>query len=131
MRVGVTRCRRWSSGFGPGENIVSYSMAEIKAKLAAGEGGIDWERVNSMTDEEIERIADEENRETGFSDDWYKYAVPVLPAGATPEGVEKRRITIRLDEDIIEFFQQAGRGYQTRINGALRIVMNKMTGKAT
>jgi uncharacterized protein (DUF4415 family) len=32
----------------------------------------------------------------------------------------KRAITIRLDEDIIEFFKAFGGGYQTRMNAVLR-----------
>jgi len=39
--------------------------------------GIDWDRVNAMTDEEIERNAREENRRLGFPDDWYKTATRV------------------------------------------------------
>lgn len=34
--------------------------------------------------------------------------------------VAKRRITIHLDEDLLAYFKQAGEGYQTRINAALR-----------
>lgn len=35
----------------------------------------------------------------------------------------KKPVTLRLDADILAWFQRAGRGYQTRINQALRIVM--------
>ena len=35
----------------------------------------------------------------------------------------KRPVTLRLDADILEWFQRGGRGYQTRINSALRKVM--------
>ena len=35
----------------------------------------------------------------------------------------KKRITIRLDEDIIEWFRSSGSGYQTRMNDALRDYM--------
>jgi uncharacterized protein (DUF4415 family) len=35
----------------------------------------------------------------------------------------KKPITLRLDADILAWFQRGGRGYQTRINGALRKVM--------
>ena len=39
--------------------------------------GIDWERVNAMTDEEIERNALEDNRLHGIADDRYKTATRV------------------------------------------------------
>lgn len=32
----------------------------------------------------------------------------------------KRQITLRLDADVIDFFEADGKGYQTRINDALR-----------
>jgi uncharacterized protein (DUF4415 family) len=32
----------------------------------------------------------------------------------------KRQITLRLDADLIDFFEAGGKGYQTRINAALR-----------
>jgi uncharacterized protein (DUF4415 family) len=35
----------------------------------------------------------------------------------------KKPVTLRLDADILTWFQRGGRGYQTRINLALRKVM--------
>jgi len=35
-------------------------------------------------------------------------------------GLRQERITIRLDEDIIDHFKQGGPGYQSRINDVLR-----------
>ena len=35
----------------------------------------------------------------------------------------KKPVTLRLDADILAWFQRGGRGYQTRINQALRKVM--------
>jgi len=35
----------------------------------------------------------------------------------------KKPITLRIDADILAWFQKKGRGYQTRINEALRKVM--------
>jgi uncharacterized protein (DUF4415 family) len=35
----------------------------------------------------------------------------------------KKPITLRLDADVLGWFQRQGRGYQTRINRALRKVM--------
>ena len=40
---------------------------------------------------------------------------PRLPASA-----RKRRITLMLDPDVVEHFKAGGRGWQTRINAALR-----------
>ena len=35
----------------------------------------------------------------------------------------KKPVTLRLDADVLAWFQRAGRGYQTRINLALRKMM--------
>ena len=37
--------------------------------------------------------------------------------------VVKKPVTLRLDADILSWFQRDGRGYQTRINEALRKIM--------
>ena len=42
----------------------------------------------------------------------------------------KKPVTLRLDADVLAWFQRAGRGYQTRINQALRKVMVQERKKA-
>jgi uncharacterized protein (DUF4415 family) len=42
----------------------------------------------------------------------------------------KKPVTLRLDADVLAWFQRAGRGYQTRINQALRKVMSEERKKA-
>jgi uncharacterized protein (DUF4415 family) len=37
-----------------------------------------------------------------------------------PDSARKRRVTIMLDPDVIEYFKAGGKGWQTRINAALR-----------
>jgi uncharacterized protein (DUF4415 family) len=37
----------------------------------------------------------------------------------------KKPVTLRLDADVLAWFQRGGRGYQTRINRALRKVMSE------
>lgn len=53
--------------------------------------------------------------------------------GAVIESAGKTRITIMLDDDVIEFFraraEAEGRGYQTMINTALRAAMQSAKGK--
>jgi uncharacterized protein (DUF4415 family) len=53
-----------------------------------------------------------------------------------PEGLDgmykpvKKPVTLRLDADLLAWFQRGGRGYQTRINRALRKVMSEDRKKA-
>ena len=35
----------------------------------------------------------------------------------------KHQLTLRIDQDVIEFFKKQGRGYQTKINQLLRAYM--------
>lgn len=42
----------------------------------------------------------------------------------------KKPVTLRLDADVLAWFQRAGRGYQTRINQALRRVVTEERSKA-
>jgi uncharacterized protein (DUF4415 family) len=68
---------------------------------------------------EIEAIPDEE---IDFSD------IPELTEedfarGVWHPGHGKQQVTVRLDRDVLAFFKQGGRGYQTRINAVLRAFM--------
>lgn len=54
--------------------------------------------------------------------------------GAVIQDTGKTRVTMYLDNDVIEFFRRLatskGRGYQTEVNAALRTAMNTETQKA-
>ena len=93
------------------ENIVRYSADTIRKKIARGESKTDWKRANAIPQSEVERLADID--EGPLPDDWESTVMVGLPS-------PKQGIHIRLDGDIIEWFKAYGRGYQTRINAALR-----------
>ncbi|MCX5497267.1 BrnA antitoxin family protein [Kaistia dalseonensis] len=79
-----------------------------------GPGQTDLVRLDAVTEEEIERQAIED----GDGDiDWSTLEV-VIPA-------EKTAISIRVDQDVLDFFKEAGPGYQTRINAVLRSYMEQ------
>jgi uncharacterized protein (DUF4415 family) len=48
-----------------------------------------------------------------------KKPVEAVPAGPKLPGV-KELVSLRIDQDILEFFQEGGPGWQERINEALR-----------
>ena len=56
---------------------------------------------------------------------------PVLKRGRGPQATPTKVLTsVRLDADILEFFKSEGAGYQSRINAALRMeVERKLTGR--
>ena len=43
---------------------------------------------------------------------------------------KKKQLTIRIDEDVLDFYKSEGEGYQTRMNAVLRAFMehNKKQG---
>lgn len=71
----------------------------------------DWERVASMTDEEIDT-----SDIPPLDDDFFAHAELRLPE-------PKQSVTIRLDADVVEWFKAQGKGYQTRMNAVLRRYM--------
>ena len=78
----------------------------------------------TVTDEDIEYYQNAELKNWKTVDE-----VPLLKAFHSNKkfqqmyAPQKKSITLRLDEDIIAFFKKDGRGYQTRLNAALRQVM--------
>lgn len=72
--------------------------------------GTDWERLNAMSDEDIDTSDIPE-----LDDEFFQQAELHLPV--------KKPVTIRLDADVLEWFKGQGQGYQTRINNLLRKYM--------
>jgi len=94
---------------GKNERIVRYSAAELDEMLRRGEDLTDWAKVDAMTEEELEASID--FAEEGEFD-WSAVAVDIPGP--------KQQLTIRLDQDVIDWFKAQGAGYQTRINAVLR-----------
>ncbi len=87
------------------------TLEEIKARLAVGESRTDWARARAMTQEEVERLADEEDGP--LPEGWEKTIVLGIPE-------PKQDVHIRLDPMVLRWFKAQGPGYQTRINAVLR-----------
>lgn len=98
------------------DHIVRATANDLRERAARGEAITDWERVDAMTDEEVEANIDEDDE--GQFD--LSQAFRGLPQGL---GVPKQQLTVRLDTDVIDFFKAQGKGYQTRMNAVLRQFM--------
>jgi uncharacterized protein (DUF4415 family) len=81
-------------------------------------GKTDWARVDAMTDEEVEASIANDPDWAEFKDIDWSDAVLVIPA-------RKKAISIRVDEDVLDFFKSEGDGYQRRINAVLRSYMQQ------
>ena len=77
-------------------------------------GRADLERLRRMTEAEIRRTAPPELAD--LPEDFWDEAELVVPA-------PKQAISLRVDEDVLDWFKQTGPRYQTRMNAVLRSYM--------
>lgn len=91
-----------------GKNITILSRDAPRRK-----GKTDWKRLDALTDEETDAsIADDPDWQDSKDLDWSN-AVLVIPP-------KKKAISIRVDEDVLDYFKHEGAGYQRRMNAVLR-----------
>src|SRR3954470_13152884 len=93
------------------ENIVTRKWGDRR------KGKTDWARVDALTDEDIAKAVANDPDAVPIDIDWSD-AVLVMPA-------KKKAISIRVDEDVLNFFKKQGDGYQRRINAVLRSYMQQ------
>jgi uncharacterized protein (DUF4415 family) len=73
----------------------------------------DWNKVRQLTDADIAAaVADDPDAAPIADAAWFAKARVTIP--------DKKPVSLRLDSDILAFFQEAGPRYQTRINQVLR-----------
>jgi uncharacterized protein (DUF4415 family) len=75
----------------------------------------DWERVDALTDKEIDLSDCAE-----ITPEMFARAVVRRGTGTKPEKVQ---LTLQIDSDVVAWFKRQGRGYQSRINALLRTYM--------
>lgn len=84
-------------------------------------GKTDWVTVDALTDKEIEEAVRNDPDAVPLDVDWSE-AVLVIPP-------KKTAISIRVDEDVLEYFRKDGAGYQRRMNAVLRSYMQQKRKK--
>ncbi|TLU54125.1 MAG: hypothetical protein FDX18_11480 [Chlorobium sp.] len=94
------------------ERIVKRTDKELRAMQERGESESNWEKASAMTEEEIEAAIADDQDETGMVVDWSKASIE-LPQ---PKAV----LNMRVDYEVLQFFRNQGKGYQTKINAVLR-----------
>lgn len=92
----------------------------MKKKTTIKKSQTDWERVDALTDKDID-----------FSDvlevPAEMFARAVVRRGLKPVP-RKTQLTLRVDSDVLEWYKQQGAGYQTKINALLRAYMEAHQG---
>jgi len=87
----------------------------MKKRVTTKRSETDWKRVDAMKDEEIDRSDTPEMSPEMF-------ARGVVRRGLKPVA-NKQQLTIRIDQDVLDWYKRRGRGYQTKINSLLRAYM--------
>ncbi len=98
------------------ERIVRFTEEEILRQMAAGEPtGTDWEKVNSLTDEDIDKAIQEDPDAEELPEDFWERAVYV-PAGNNG----KIPIELNLDHEVVNYFQRHFKNVKEGIASALQ-----------
>jgi len=98
---------------------VRYSAEELAAMNARGEDRTDWDKVKRTTSAEIEAQAKADGDLA--AEGWQQTAIMGLPP-------KKEPVNLRIDSDVLDWFRQSGKGYQTRINNVLRAFVTSRRG---
>ena len=77
----------------------------------------DYERLDAMTDEDIDFSDNPEMTAEMFANAVVRRGLKPIP--------RKKQLTLRIDSDVVEWYQKQGPGYQTRINALLRAYMKE------
>lgn len=102
------------------EKSVRYSAVELRAIRERGESLTDMARVRAKTEEEQERDIASDPDWAEIPRDWRKNAERIMPG-------QKQLLSLRLDQDAVQWFRDQGPGYQTRINAVLRAFVQEQT----
>ena len=100
-------------------NIVSYTSDEVDEMIARGETKTDWTKVNSITEEELQRLIAEDDDEAPLAPGWDD--VMLIQKGTERSG----RVT--LSADIVEWFMFNGPQARLGIEAVLRRHIEQQT----
>ena len=89
----------------------------MKKKPTSRKSETDWERIDAMKDEDIDLSEIPEVTPEMFARAVWRKGFKPIP--------RKKQLTLRIDSDVVEWYQKQGPGYQTRINSLLRAYMKE------
>jgi uncharacterized protein (DUF4415 family) len=82
----------------------------------------DYERLVAMTDKDIDFSENPEVPPEMFARGIVRRGLKPIP--------RKKQLTLRVDSDVVDWYREQGRGYQTRINSLLRAYMKEHLRKS-
>lgn len=100
------------------EPIVKHTASELAAMRRRGESRSDWAQAAAMTNEEIEATVAADPDEADMIMDWENATIEM----PQPKAV----LNMRIDQEVLDYFRDTGRGYQSRINAVLKSYVSRM-----
>ena len=94
------------------KHTVTHKLSELPKQ-----SDTDWKRVDALTEQQLTENAEQDLDSFIADEDFWTQAQLIEPKP------HKERITLYLDEDVLNWLRHVGRGYQTRINKILRACM--------
>jgi uncharacterized protein (DUF4415 family) len=91
-------------------HIKNYTAAELKARRV--ESGTDLNKVDAMTDAELEQAIAGDEEERDLYPEWTQAKLVV------PE--PKQSVHLRLEQEIIDYFKAQGKGHISRMQAVLK-----------
>ena len=100
------------------EHTVKHTAEELEAMRQRGESRSNWSKAAAMTSEEIEASVASDPDEADMVMDWENATIEM----PQPKAV----LNMRVDQEVLDYFRETGRGYQTRINAVLKSYVSRM-----
>jgi uncharacterized protein (DUF4415 family) len=100
---------------GAGGNITIVSRDDPRR------GRTDWAAADALSDAEINEAVRGDPDAVPLEFDWSETVLVEPP--------KKKTISIRVDEDVLDYFKRGGAGYQRRMNRVLRFYMRERQKK--
>ena len=94
----------------------------VVSRYSRGKGKTDWKALDALTEGQIEAaIAKDPDWQEMKDFDWSEVVLVAPP--------RKKPISIRVDEDVLDYFKREGGGYQRCMNAVLRSYMQQKKSK--
>lgn len=100
-----------------GLKMTTMTPEEMRAAQEHGESKTDWELLHKNKLAGIEPEHDEDSPDATVA---IRNAIAHHRAGRPAGSGNKEQIAIRFDKEVLEAFRSTGRGWQTRMNDALK-----------
>jgi len=95
----------------------------MKKVTTSRKSATNWKRIQAMTDKDID-LSDAPELTPDM------FARAVVRRGLKPVKPRKVQLTVRVDQDVLNWYRSRGRGYQTQINALLRAYMEASKAEA-